>query len=219
VTEPLTGAENMALDHALMRRASRTGEAVIRVYGWSQPTLSFGRNEPAFRRPDVDIVRRPTGGRMILHHRELTYSFTLPGTERPRVVYDRLNRILAATLGQLGAPVTIATDGATPTRGPCFAGPSPGELIYDGRKIAGSAQWRENGVVLQHGSILVDNDQEGLEPATLRAALGRAPTASELADAFGAIVDTVTLALEPMVTEDARQLCRHYSDDAWTWRR
>ena len=209
----------MALDHALMRRASRTGEAVIRVYGWSRPTLSFGRNEPAFRRPGVDIVRRPTGGRMILHHRELTYSFTLPATERPRVVYDRLNQILAATLEQLGAPVTIATDGATTTTGPCFAAPSPGELVYQGRKIAGSAQWREHGVVLQHGSILIDNDQEGVEPATLRAALGRAPTAFELADAFGAIVDTVTLALEPMVRDEARQLCQHYSDDAWTWRR
>jgi lipoyl(octanoyl) transferase len=209
----------MALDHALMRRAARTGEAVIRVYGWSRPTLSFGRNEAAFRRPGVDIVRRPTGGRMILHHRELTYSFTLPAGERPRVVYDRLNQILAATLGQLGAPVTIATDGATTAQGPCFSAPSPGELIYDGRKIAGSAQWRENGVVLQHGSILIDNDQEGVEPATLRAALGRAPTTSELADAFGAIVDTVTLALEPMVRDDARHLCQHYSDDAWTWRR
>jgi len=209
----------MALDHALMRRAARTGEAVIRVYGWSRPTLSFGRNEPAFRRPGVDIVRRPTGGRMILHHRELTYSFTLPGAERPRAVYDRLNRILAATLEQLGAPVTIAADGASITSGPCFAAASPGELVYQGRKIAGSAQWREHGVVLQHGSILIDNDQEGVEPATLRAALGRAPTASELADAFAAVVDTVTFALDAIVRDEASQLCQHYSDDAWTWRR
>ncbi len=156
---------------------------------------------------------------MILHHRELTYSFTLPAVERPRAVYDRLNQMLAATLAHLGAPVTIATNGATTTTGPCFAGPSPGELIYDGRKIAGSAQWREHGVVLQHGSILIDNDQEGVEPATLRAALGRAPTAAELADAFGAIVDTVTLALEPMVRDEARHLSQHYSSDAWTWRR
>jgi lipoate-protein ligase A len=91
--------------------------------------------------------------------------------------------------------------------------------VYEGRKIAGSAQWRENGVVLQHGSILVDNDQEGLSPATLRAVLGRAPTASELAEAFAEVVDTVTFALEPIVREDARQLQRHYVDDDWTWRR
>jgi lipoate-protein ligase A len=211
----------MALDHALMRRAARTGSGVIRVYAWSRPTLSFGRNEAAFRRPNVDIVRRPTGGRMILHHRELTYSFTLPATERPRATYDRLNSILAAALLRLGVTVTIVQrgEGVTTTAGPCFAAPAPGELVHQGRKIAGSAQWREHGVVLQHGSILIDNDQEGVEPATLRAALGRAPTTSELADAFTAVVDTVTLDLEPMVRDEAKQLCQHYSDDVWTWRR
>lgn len=209
----------MALDHALMRRAGRTGESVIRVYTWSRPTLSFGRNEPAFLRPGLDIVRRPTGGRMILHHRELTYSFTLPAADRPRATYDRLTGILAATLTQLGVPVTIATDGVSRTHGPCFAAPAPGELTYDGRKIAGSAQWRENGVILQHGSILVDNDQEGMDAATLREALGRAPTARELAEAFAEVVDTVTFELEPIVQDEARQLCSHYVDDAWTWRR
>jgi lipoate-protein ligase A len=156
---------------------------------------------------------------MILHHRELTYSFTLPATDRPRATYDRLNEILAAAVRRLGAPVTIATDGVTRTQGPCFIAPSPGELTFEGRKIAGSAQWREHGAVLQHGSILVDNDQEGYDAATLRAALGRAPTASELADAFADVVDTVTFEPEAMVRDDAKQLCQHYADDAWTWRR
>ena len=208
----------MALDHALMRRAARTGESVIRVYTWSRPTLSFGRNEPAFRRPGLDVVRRPTGGRMILHHRELTYSFTLPDDERPRAAYDRLNGILVATLGRLGAPVTIATDGVTRTQGPCFAAPSPGELVYEGRKIAGSAQWREKGAFLQHGSILVDNDQDGNEAATLRAVLGRAPSANELAGAFSEVVDTVTFALDPIVRDEALRLRQKYLDDEWTWR-
>ncbi|HZS62399.1 MAG TPA: hypothetical protein VFA43_24245 [Gemmatimonadaceae bacterium] len=207
------------MDHALMRRAARTGESVIRVYTWSRPTVSFGRNEPAFRRGDLDIVRRPTGGRMILHHRELTYSFTLPTTDRPRATYTRLNEILAAAVTRLGVPVTIATEGVTRTQGPCFVAPSPGELTYEGRKIAGSAQWRENGAVLQHGSILVDNDQEGYDAATLRAALGRAPSALELADAFSAVVDTVTFQIEATVRDEARALCGHYLDDAWTWRR
>jgi lipoyl(octanoyl) transferase len=209
----------MALDHALMRRAARTGESVIRVYTWSRPTLSFGRNEPAFRRPGIDIVRRPTGGRNILHHRELTYSFTLPDTDRPRATYERLNGILAAALARLGAPVTIVTDGATRIQGPCFAAPSPGELAYEGRKIAGSAQWREKGAFLQHGSILVDNDQEGFDPATLRAVLGRAPSAGELAMAFAEIVDTVTFAPDAIVREEAARLREHYLNDEWTWRR
>ena len=211
----------MALDHALMRRAARTGESVIRVYTWSRPTLSFGRNEPAFSRSRLDIVRRPTGGRMILHHRELTYSMTLPETERPRATYQRLNGILAAALARLGASVTIAEGGERIpiTHGPCFAAPSPGELVYEGRKIAGSAQWRESGAVLQHGSILVDNDQEGADPATLRDALGRAPAAGELADAFATVVDTVPFEPELIVRDEAKQLCLRYADDAWTWRR
>ena len=209
----------MALDHALMRRAARTGESVIRVYTWSRPTLSFGRNEPAFRRAGLDIVRRPTGGRMILHDRELTYSMTLAETERPRATYERLNRILAAALTRLGAPVTIVEHAAPVTHGPCFAAPSRGELVYEGRKIAGSAQWRERGAVLQHGSILVDNDQEGFEPATLRAALGRAPAARELADAFAEVVDTVTFDLDPIVRDEATRLRGKYLDDEWTWRR
>jgi lipoyl(octanoyl) transferase len=227
VTEPLSGAENMALDHALMRRAARVREGVIRVYGWSRPTLSFGRNESGFRVDGADFVRRPTGGRAILHDRELTYSFTLPAGDRPRMLYARLNELLAGAISRLGVSVTIAErGGAAPARhGPCFAAPSPGELTYQGHKLAGSAQWRENGAVLQHGSILIDDDQSGIGgigpreyPATLRSALGRAPEIHELAAAFAAIVDAEPIEIEPRVAEDAGALCRHYRDDAWTWR-
>jgi lipoate-protein ligase A len=228
ITEPKTGAENMALDHALVRRAARTSEAVIRIYGWSRPTLSFGRNEPALGRYEprgLDVVRRPTGGRAILHHRELTYSFTLPATDRPRALYARLNALLARAVAALGVPVGIVERSAAAPAfaGPCFAAPVPGELVFDGRKLAGSAQWRENGAVLQHGSILIDDDQAEIgtneQPATLREALGRAPAARELADAFAAIVDAEPLEMEAEVSNEARRLCRQYADDAWTWRR
>lgn len=158
---------------------------------------------------------------MILHDRELTYSMTLPETGRPKETYRRLNAILAAALTRLGAAVTIVEQAASPplTAGPCFAAPSRGELVYEGRKIAGSAQWRENGAVLQHGSILVDNDQDGFDPATLRVALGRAPSVSELAEAFSAVVDTVTFEVDAIVRDEATRLGRQYRDDAWTWRR
>jgi lipoyl(octanoyl) transferase len=105
--------------------------------------------------------------------------------------------------------------------GPCFAVPASGELTYAGRKIAGSAQWRENGAVLQHGSILIDNDQERIgsaEAATLRAALGRAPSLDELADAFGQVVAAEPLGVEATVGKDMSQLRNHYADVAWTWR-
>src|SRR3954466_12069034 len=86
VTPPASGPENMALDEALMARAIETGEWVLRVYSWATPTLSLGRNQTARGRYDLGrirerglgVVRRPTGGRAILHDREITYSVTAP---------------------------------------------------------------------------------------------------------------------------------------------
>src|SRR5687768_14706976 len=86
LTPPLPGADNMALDEALLERARDSGEAVARVYTWSRPTLSLGRNQTAAGRYDlalaaalgIDVVRRPTGGRAVLHHRELTYAVAAP---------------------------------------------------------------------------------------------------------------------------------------------
>ena len=82
----MTGAENMARDHALALE-SRSGLAALRFYQWDPAALSFGRNEPAgdshrmliASRPDIDVVRRPTGGRAVLHDRELTYSVSYRG--------------------------------------------------------------------------------------------------------------------------------------------
>src|SRR3954468_19192034 len=91
LTEPRSGAENMARDTALVARAARTGETVFSVYSWERATLSLGRNQTATGRYDVqriraagiDIVRRPTGGRAILHDREVTYSVTAPLADAP----------------------------------------------------------------------------------------------------------------------------------------
>ncbi len=228
----------MALDHALVRRAARTGERVIRVYRWSRPTLSLGRNQPArgYFDPDrarelgIGIVRRPTGGRALLHDRELTYSVTVPAGDRPRAVYAAVNAMLVAALRRLGVEVSIIATGASaPSDAPCFDTPAAGELAYAGRKLAGSAQWREGAGLLQHGSILIDDDQGLIErlrsvpglvtpAATLRAALGRAPGAEELADAFARTVGAVPL-VDGALGAEARQLRALYDDDAWTWRR
>src|SRR2546423_9638729 len=83
---PRSGPENMARDIALQARAARTEETVFSIYGWSRPTLSFGRNQPAselydrekIRAADIDVVRRPTGGGAILHHPEGTSTGTPP---------------------------------------------------------------------------------------------------------------------------------------------
>jgi len=249
---PRTGAENMARDSALQARAARTGETVFSIYTWSHATLSLGRNQIARGRYDldklraagIDVVRRPTGGRAILHHREVTYSVTAPVEERRSLhdTYGRINDLLRAGLGALGvlAQPAIAT-GQAPMPGmrPCFDVPSEGELVADGSKLVGSAQWRENGALLQHGSILVDDDQSSLPvytragesatsrigaPATLRALLGRSPKAEEVAEAMFEAVRNLedpeaTELREEDVRSEALGRVPHFLDEEWTWRR
>jgi len=240
----------MALDEALMARARRSGETVLRVYGWSQPTLSLGRNqraagvyhEGALAGRGIGVVRRPTGGRALLHHREVTYSVTAPCEPNGALhaEYARINVLLSTALIALGAPVVVATPparAAAPSATPCFAEPARGELTVDGRKLVGSAQWRDRGALLQHGSILVDDDQSSIvglmrepaplprPPATLRDALGRAPVLTEVAEALFHAVrthadpDARSLDVEAQVTRDANDILERYRDDAWTWRR
>src|SRR5688572_17382213 len=149
LSPPLPGADNMALDEALMERARRTGETVLRVYAWAGPTLSFGRNQTArgaysarlAADRGVAVVRRPTGGRAILHHREVTYSVTAPVTgEALRASYGRINRVLLDGLRRLGVAAALAAPAArTPLPGvaPCFEAPAEGELVAGGRKLVG----------------------------------------------------------------------------------
>ena len=240
----------MALDEALMGRARITGETVLRVYAWSAPTLSLGRNQRAVGvyRDDtlaehgIGVVRRPTGGRALLHHREITYSVTAPcdGSGSLLTEYGRINGLLASALGTLGVPVAVARPlarAAAPSAAPCFAEPTLGELTLNGRKLVGSAQWRDRGALLQHGSILIADDQSSIAglmrepgvptpaPATLRDALGRAPVMAEVGDAlFDAVraladPDAELLELDEELAQDAVRLAAHYRDDAWIWRR
>lgn len=242
----------MARDTALQARAARTGETVFSVYSWSRPTLSFGRNQPAsglydverIRSAGLDVVRRPTGGRAILHHREVTYSVTAPlqNAAPLREAYSRINRILRIGLSGLGVSVDLASPSErapVPSVRPCFETPGEGELIAHGGKLVGSAQWRDDGALLQHGSILVDDDQSSLPafaagtetvresipaPATLHSLLGRAPEAMEVANAmFDAVrsledADAAELA-EDEVRDEALEYVPHFLDEGWTWRR
>jgi lipoate-protein ligase A len=242
----------MARDMALQTRAARTGETVFSVYSWSRPTLSFGRNQPAsglyhldrIRAAGIDVVRRPTGGRAILHNREVTYSVTAPLADAAslRESYSRINRILQNGLSRLGvAVVPAASSGraAVPSARPCFETPAEGELVAHGSKLVGSAQYRDDGALLQHGSILVNDDQSSLPdfaatlsaesesvpaPATLHALLGRAPDPAEVAeamfDAVRALEDERAIELdEGEVRDAALQHVSHFLDEGWTWRR
>lgn len=248
---PRAGAENMARDAGLMDRARATGEAAFSVYSWLRPTLSLGRNQTAAGRYDsarktdgkLDVVRRPTGGRALLHWREVTYSVTAPisNPDSLRTSYERINRILLEGLSRLGVRASESRGGApTPRPGelPCFAQPAEGELVVDGAKLVGSAQFRENGALLQHGSILIGDDQamiaslllspsRDLEPpaaATLTKALGREPGVEEVAgklfEAVRELEDCDAAMIEELdVSEYTARYLDFYENELWTWRK
>lgn len=180
----------MATDAALMAMVT-PAVGVWRWYGWSAPTISFGRNERVSGRfsearladAGLTAVRRPTGGRALLHAREVTYSVTCALNEDLgwRDAYDAINTILCGALQDLGVPVTRA--GAQPAVAPdgpvCFDMPAEGELVVAGRKLVGSAVWRQGTRYLQHGSILLQDDQALLTQAAVQP-LPPAPPAATL---------------------------------------
>jgi lipoyl(octanoyl) transferase len=160
------GAENMAIDQALLDEAERTGRAFLRLYRWDPPCLSLGRNEPTIERGGIATVRRPTGGRAVWHEHEVTYAVAAPIATfgRLRDAYRAIHERLAAALRALGADATLAEDRPTvrPSDRPtsCFASSAGGEILAHGRKLVGSAQVRHGSAFLQHGSILLDGSQD-----------------------------------------------------------
>jgi lipoate-protein ligase A len=164
------GAWNMALDEWLLASA-QSRPPTLRIYGWRRPTVSLGRHE-GWRRvvcanrltaAGIGLVRRPTGGRAVFHHRELTYSVTAPHRWRSRLgerleeTLECISEALAAALGASGAAVTIRRRQRPVGRqeGLCFESASRLELLAEGRKVIGHAQFRSPLAFLQHGSIPV----------------------------------------------------------------
>jgi lipoate-protein ligase A len=168
------GATNMSMDEAILANVVEGASLpTLRLYGWSPPCLSLGRNQPladvdlgACRDAGVDVVRRPTGGRAILHTEELTYSLALPQTD-PRVAegvlesYRRLSVGLLAGLHGLGVEASQAPEQGKESvdrTAICFETPSGYEITVGARKLMGSAQWRARGGVLQHGTLPLSGD-------------------------------------------------------------
>jgi lipoate-protein ligase A len=174
----------MAVDEAMVRAVTAgLVPPTLRLYAWEPPSLSLGRGQPivevdleACTHDGVDVVRRPTGGRAILHTDELTYSVVAPLNE-PRLEgdivtsYRRLSRALLAALEHLSVVVesrhradgtpdrSDSAPGNNPPNPVCFEVPSHYELTTaDGRKIVGSAQMRTQDAVLQHGTLPLAGD-------------------------------------------------------------
>lgn len=254
VDAPHPGAVNMARDRALAGWVEE-GRAVLRLYGWTRPTISFGRNEPArdlydrdaIARAGFDVVRRPTGGRSVLHADEVTYAVAWPSRAlgRPRDAYLRIHGALRRGLASLGVEAEIAPRSADrspgPDAGPCFALPTGGEVVVRSRKIVGSAQRRFGGTLLQHGSILLSDGQARLDP--LRRAPGRRagdaassgsgsvaldelierPTRAAVVDAvvggFEAELGGTGERLDDALLEGEERWTRAFASARWIWRR
>jgi lipoate-protein ligase A len=160
------GAHNMAADEVLLQSAA-AGQATLRFYTWSEATLSLGYFQPAAARLSdprlaaLPYVRRPTGGGALVHHHELTYALALP--ERAyRLAREpwlsRMHDIILRALRTQGVRNGLSLE-AERRKGweqaLCFQQLTPGDLIYRGSKVAGSAQRRQRQALLQHGGILL----------------------------------------------------------------
>jgi len=244
-----SGVVNMASDQAILSSV-RPDWGIWRWYAWSQPTVSFGRNERIRGRfsaaglaaAGLDAVRRPTGGRALLHCRELTYSvaFPLPMQVAWRRAYAAVNDVLVEALRAVGVPAMLSEAGkpVIPDGPVCFDLPAEGEITVNGRKLVGSAVWRQGDSYLQHGSILVHDDQPLL--GTLQGPIASSPpAAATLADALPDIADhdlgrlvydatrqalqrrgTVTPFVADATWDDTLRLqCGHFANEEWLWRR
>ena len=175
ISSPSPGDNNMALDQAILEAVS-SGESppTLRLYAWQPPCLSIGYAQPV---ADVDrqrlnelgwdLVRRPTGGRALLHTDELTYAVIAASTNKHVAggvlqSYQHLSLGLAAALTMLGLHVEVQPNIPVPeeqrTNPVCFQAPSAYEITVGGRKLIGSAQVRRRGGVLQHGSLPLNGD-------------------------------------------------------------
>jgi len=199
---PADGTTNMAVDSALLEGVDRGSSApALRVYAWEPPTVSTGHSQRLASELDLDacreagfgVVRRPTGGRAVLHAGELTYSVVGRAGVSPlggsiAETYEAIARALVAGLSKLGveadlAPVATTARGRGEAAPPCFVSAGRFEIVVGGRKLVGSAQRRRGGAVLQHGSLLVDDSharladvmrvREADRPAVRRALLSK----------------------------------------------
>ena len=163
----------------------------------------------------------------------------LPG-DSLNASYRRINALLLDGLASLGVAAEEARSdlpSLSPSEIPCFAEPANGELVWNGRKLVGSAQFRDNGALLQHGSILIEDDQPLIsqvsvvppsihvrQAGTLIQAMGRAPGVAEVASAlFAAVIlledARATRLDENSVAELTRVHLEKYRSEWWTWRR
>lgn len=172
-----TGEKNMQIDNDLLDSAvlNSLQEPIFRLYGWSPACVSLGRNQSDsfldkefLKSQNIDLVRRLTGGRALLHDKELTYSYICPVTylkNGQSVVesYKEISQILIDGFKKLGIELEFGQKKVNTKYDYCMSLSTGADLCYKGKKLIGSAQFRKDGYILQHGSILLDYNQELLD--------------------------------------------------------
>lgn len=172
-----SGALNMSIDWHLFEISKRNNCANLRFYIWSPPSISFGKNQnpenivnfKECQKYKIDLVKRPTGGRALLHHKELTYFLSAPldGKVFPKNFqknYNLISECLLKGLYYLKIPAEIKKQKSpyktSPLSSlPCFSEPAPGEIVINDKKIIGSAMFAEEEFFLIHGSIILNFDE------------------------------------------------------------
>lgn len=176
-----TGAQNMRRDMQLADHVRLgTAPATLRLYTWEPWCVSLGKHQPleaidasAVSRYGYDVVHRPTGGRAILHADEVTYCVCVPVTDslQARSVYAEVHQLLFGALSTLCSDLTFASldsdlrthyASSGPLGQACFTSHARSEILWNGKKVVGSAQRVIDGVLLQHGSILCGPGHESL---------------------------------------------------------
>lgn len=175
-----TAEENMAEDSALLADCEQGFiPPTLRLYGWSEPAITLGYSQNAeaeldgdrCRELDIAVVRRPTGGRALLHYNELTYAVVAPVTLSPfnrglKATFGAIGEALLSGLKRLGVQGDLNTRKERPAssgfkRSPaCFVSLNQCEITVDGKKLVGSAQKRTAKAFLQHGSVIIESDHE-----------------------------------------------------------
>lgn len=264
-----TPSYNMALDQALLEwHSNGLIGPVLRFYEWEPATLSIGYfqnvekeiNMEQVQKHNLGFVRRPTGGRGVLHEHELTYSVIVTESypDMPETVTEAYRVISGGLLEgfkNLGLDAHFSIPESDeeknnlkkPKSAVCFDAPSWYELVVEGKKVAGSAQTRQKGVILQHGAILLSLDEDKLvslfkfssdeQREKMRIGLrekavaidelaGRSVTAEESAEAFSkGFEQALNMKLEPLkLTEEQVRYVKEienakYGNDAWTFKK
>ena len=246
----------MAVDEAILDALPPGDAWTLRFYSWARPTVSVGFAQPhrqgfdaqLARREGIPLVRRPTGGRAVLHADELTYALIGPADSGPlqggiTAAYRSIAEGFARGLERLGAAVALHRSSLPAQRtasgnGSCFSARARYELMAGGRKLMGSAQRRRNGTVLQHGSLLLGRPQarlwRSLGPGYEEAAagsvglvelLGERPCRRRLmASLSTGVAEILELPVRHGVLSKAelrlaRRLQQRYEDPVWTKRR